>query len=95
PPNGTGIAAQAFPNPAAGGTALRFALSRPGRVTAAVYDVRGRRVRELTATDANAGPQAIAWDGRDGEGRRAPAGAYYARARTPDGDAVARIVLLR
>ena len=44
----------------------------------------GREVRVLArAQGFSAGPQRLAWDGRDGEGREAGAGVYFVRMRTP------------
>jgi len=89
------IPVQAFPNPTTGVTSFRFATSRPGSVQAVVYDVRGRRVRSLASPGAATGTQEIRWDGRDDNGRTAPAGIYFARVRTPDGESAARFVILR
>jgi hypothetical protein len=86
---------QAFPNPTTGATSFRFATSRPGSVQAVVYDVRGRLVRNLTTPDAATGTQEIRWDGHDDTGRAVPAGIYFARVRTPDGESAARFVILR
>jgi subtilisin family serine protease len=51
-------------------------ISGPGpRVV--IFDVNGRRVRQLTL----GGPEGSArWDGRDARGRRVPAGLYFVRA---------------
>jgi hypothetical protein len=86
---------QAFPNPTTGATSFRFATARPGGVQAEIYDVRGRRVRSLATPSAATGAQEIRWDGRDDAGRTAPAGIYFARVRTADGESATRFVILR
>jgi len=49
---------------------ITFNLKTPGRVSLAVYDERGRRIRELLRADPRvAGIQTIWWDGLDREGR--------------------------
>ena len=87
------------PNPARG--ALRFALTRGalGRgdesVLVALYDVRGRRVRALSAkASAGATGLAVTWDGADDAGRAVPAGLYFARARWGGEEATTRVVRL-
>ena len=64
------------PNPFNPSTNVRFELAAPGGVRLAIYDTRGRLVRELLRPHCAAGTQAIAWDGRDGRDRSLPSGAY-------------------
>ncbi len=84
------------PNPARGPVSVRFALARPAVVTARVVDVRGRVVQRrdlgfMTADD----PGAWTWDARDGEGRSAPAGAYWVVIDAGVARASRKIALLR
>lgn len=82
----------AAPSITRSGTELRSARPFAPGDAVAIYDVRGRLVRALSA---GAGETAIAWDGRGMDGARAAAGVYFAR-RTNDRDATsARIVLIR
>ena len=68
------------PNPAAGGvTAFASRLGSVGAVSLGIYDVAGRRVRELVSATRPAGSYADAWDGRDDIGRTVRAGVYFAR----------------
>lgn len=57
------------PNPARESLTLRFALPRETLVRLAIYDVAGRRVRELASGARLAGEQAIGWDLLDERGR--------------------------
>jgi YVTN family beta-propeller protein len=67
-------------NPASAAANVRFEVGRPGPVRLAVYDVRGRLVRDLLgATLQPAGVASVAWDLRDGNGRPVPAGVYFIR----------------
>jgi hypothetical protein len=73
-------------------TATRLELARAAERAGSVsiYDVTGRRVREL---GLGAGATEVGWDGRGAGGSPVPAGVYLARF---DGDgSVARIVRLR
>ncbi|NNE07179.1 MAG: hypothetical protein HKN20_01325 [Gemmatimonadetes bacterium] len=74
------------------GTELRAARPFAPGDAIAIYDVRGRLVREL---QADAGMSSLAWDGRETSGARAAAGVYFARkTNDPQADS-ARIVLVR
>ncbi len=79
-------------NPARGATALRFGLASAGRVSLALYDASGRRVRSLAGGTFAAGEHAVAWDGRDDGGRAVAAGLYFAKLETPGFSATRRIV---
>ena len=88
PPGTTGVGdeipkelsfAPVDPNPAPDGANLRFGLPHAGRVTLAIYDAEGRRVRSLIDAWLPAGIGLTRWDGRDESGERAPSGVYFAR----------------
>jgi hypothetical protein len=83
----------ASPNPARGGTALRFALPAGSRVTLAIYDAAGRLVRTLADGDRPAGEHATTWDLRDGAGRGVGAGLYFARLEAGGRTLVRRIAV--
>jgi hypothetical protein len=67
------------PNPSPGRTSVQFALAHPGRVTVAVYDTRGRRVRLLVDEVREPGRYETAWDGRGPSGQPLPSGVYFCR----------------
>ncbi len=83
-----------WPNPTAGPAALRFAVGRAGQVRAEIFDLQGRRVREL-AGRFEAGQQALQWDGRDAQGREVPAGVYLYVLRAGEGDLGGRLLRIR
>jgi hypothetical protein len=51
------------PNPFNPSTRIGFELAAPGHVTLSVYDVQGRRVRQLVDGQRPAGVQDVSWDG--------------------------------
>jgi hypothetical protein len=67
------------PNPARGPVTLRFALPRAAEVRLAIFDLGGRRVRELASGMAPAGSHEFTWDLRDESGRPTAAGVLFAR----------------
>lgn len=83
------------PNPFGDGTEIRFALAEPTRVDLSVYDVRGRLVRRLRDTMVPAGFHGIRWNGTDSEGRRLPAGVYFARLVAGDVRQTRKLILVR
>jgi hypothetical protein len=69
--------------------------SGPGpKASLAVYDALGRLVRVLSLCSSSLTAHAFVWDGRDGRGRRVPAGVYFYH---PSSGSVARgkLVLIR
>ena len=69
----------AAPNPSGGSTTLSFSLSVSSEVRLAVYDLRGRLVRELLDEVRGTGFHSVAWDGRDHDGLAVSAGIYFGR----------------
>lgn len=84
----------ATPSPAHGATTLRYGLPASGRVSLAIFDVRGARVRTLVDEVQRAGSHTRVWDGRDDEGRSVPAGVYFSRLQHGGRQAEGRIVML-
>jgi hypothetical protein len=70
---------QNYPNPFNPSTRIEFALTAPGHVTLAVYDVLGRRVATLVDGTVPAGSHAAIWQGQDAAGRAVSSGVYIYR----------------
>ena len=88
---GPRIAARVAPNPF--GESVRVSFDAPLAGVprpAGVYDVRGRRIRQLTP-----GRDDLVWDGRDERGRSVPAGVYFIRVPTSGEDRTLRVVKTR
>ncbi len=60
----------------------------------AVYDLLGRRIRDLGA-GSGADSRVVRWDGRTGSGARAPAGLYWIEARSGRTDLRRRLLLIQ
>lgn len=67
------------PNPFNPSTEIHFALPGTGRAELRIYDLAGRRVRNLDAGVLAAGQHTVRWDGRDERGRSVTSGVYLAR----------------
>ena len=71
-------------------------LDAPTRVSASIFDLRGRRVATLLDGAAlAAGEHALAWNGRDGGGRRAASGTYALRVAADGRARTLRLLLSR
>lgn len=85
----------AAPNPTAGETRLAYRLPQGQNVQITVHDLRGRLIRSLVQGAGGEGEHVVMWDGRDGQGRQAPAGVYFVNMKTDQGDLTRRVVLTR
>lgn len=84
----------ATPNPFDAATRLEFTLPARADVAVGIYDLGGRRVRDLGHGSFEAGRHALTWDGRDERGAPLPAGVYFARVSANGEGRVRRLVRL-
>jgi FlgD Ig-like domain len=82
-------------NPSRGRVDLRLELPRSAFVRLEVYDVTGRRVATLVQGEKTGGSYAVAWDGREADGRAAAGGIYFVRLRAGDSTQTRKVVLVR
>jgi hypothetical protein len=87
PPRAVDLA-QNYPNPFNPVTTITYRLPSPGRVTLAVYDVKGRRVDTLVDALRPAGEHTVTWRA-DGLG----SGVYLYRLRTEQGTLTRKCLL--
>jgi hypothetical protein len=88
--------AQNRPNPFTNDTQIRFSVPSGGaRVTLSVFDVAGRRVRELLSAKVTGGVHTVTWDGADDSGLKTGAGVYFYRLEAPDRMLTKKLVRLQ
>jgi len=85
---------RARPNPLQADTRVHYRLSRPLTGSIAIYSTDGRLVRMLHEGRLEAGEHEIAFDGRDGAGRRLAAGGYFVRLSTDQVTASGKLLVL-
>jgi len=73
---------QNYPNPCNPATHIDFYLPSDSRVDLAVYDVRGKRVKNLIDGATSYGHHSVVWDGTDFQGVRVSSGVYFYRLET-------------
>ena len=83
------------PNPFNPTTEIRYSLSRPGRVRLVIYDVQGRRIRELLNEERPVGLQSTTWYGRDDRGQSVASGVYHLRMEVAGETFNQRLTLLK
>jgi hypothetical protein len=84
-----------FPNPFGASTRLEFSLAQRGNVTVSVYDVQGKLVTTLKEGRLREGTQSVTWNGRDANGRRVSAGAYFFKLETRGTVLTSKVVVVR
>lgn len=82
-------------NPFRSGTELSFALAQAGPVHVAIYDLRGRLVRELLDAPRPAGVHRLPWDGTDDRGAGVASGVYLLQLSTDAATQTVRITRVR
>jgi hypothetical protein len=82
-----GLTVSATPNPFSSRVTLRTAGADQLAVT--IYSASGRLVRRLAGTGASS---VLRWDGRDGDGKPVPLGAYFCRVRSGNHACTAQFV---
>lgn len=68
-----------LPNPSRGPTLLRFQLAGDTHAALDVFDMTGRRVREIVGGSLGPGLHEYEWDGRNSEGNPVAGGIYFQR----------------
>jgi hypothetical protein len=68
---------QNFPNPFNPTTTLAFSMKRAENVTLTIYDVGGRRVRQLVNERRDRGAYKVVWDGQNDAGQTVASGVYF------------------
>jgi subtilisin family serine protease len=86
---------QNYPNPFNASTSIRFSLDKPGVVTLSIFDLLGRKVRQLHSGKLSAGEHAYVWDGSDDRGSAVTSGIYFYKLTGDEGSQTRRMVLLK
>lgn len=83
------------PNPSRGPLTLSWDLPADEPALFTIVDSSGRLIARLAGSSSATGVQALRWDACDGQGRRVPAGTYWAVARGREGAAARPVLILR
>ncbi len=76
-PDPMGISA-IYPNPFNPSTTIIYCLEKSGLAELSIINLKGQKLRSVTASVTKPGRHSWIWDGRDEEGRPCSSGVYYA-----------------
>jgi FlgD Ig-like domain/Galactose oxidase, central domain/Kelch motif len=85
----------AYPNPFYSIATISFELARAAEGSVAVYDVQGRRVRELHRGLLPSGLHRVLWDGRNETGMPVASGSYFYRVESQGVRLTRKLILIR
>jgi Arylsulfotransferase (ASST)/FlgD Ig-like domain len=80
------------PNPFSPSTTIRFRLPEEADVDLAIFDIKGRLVKNLANQVMAGGDHAIVWEGDDQSGRSVAAGSYFYRLHIDEEVITGRII---
>lgn len=84
-----------YPNPFASSTRIEYSLACEAAVNITVYDVGGRKVRNLAAATKPAGTHSSHWDGRDSRGAAVSPGVYWCVLKAGRSEMKIKMVVIR
>jgi len=87
--------AKAYSNPFNPRTLIAYELAADGEVSLTVYDMLGRKVRELQTGHKPAGSYQVTWNGADDNGVPLASGSYLVRLLTQDTEQVQKVMLIK
>lgn len=85
----------AVPNPFNPRTRIRWTQASAGPVDLAVFDLRGRRVRQLVQATRPAGAHEAVWSGTDDGDRGVPSGVYFVHLEVSGVPKTQRVLLMK
>ena len=86
---------QSYPNPFNAQTVIKYDLLKPCRVTLAIYNILGQKMRTLVDGRQEAGTKTSNWDGKDQKGRDLASGIYFYQLEAGEVTQTKRMVLLK
>jgi hypothetical protein len=86
---------QNYPNPFNQSTMIGFTLVKSGFVSLDIYDILGRKVRNLVSESMSSGYNSVLWDGTNDSGQDVASGIYFYQLKVGDFSDTKRLALLK
>jgi flagellar hook assembly protein FlgD len=86
---------QNYPNPFNPSTEIKFHISKSQKVTLAVYDLLGRKVKTLVDENVTAGKYKVDWNGTNEYGQKVASGIYFYRLQTEGFNQTRKMLLMK
>ncbi len=94
-PSNTFLVKAPYPNPFNPRTSIKLFVPRDTELSVGIYDLKGRRVRDLYTGDIGLGWHTLIWDGNDDSGSRQASGIYFMRAVSREGSQTYKLTLVK
>jgi hypothetical protein len=85
----------AYPNPFKDNTTIKITLNKPKTVQAAIYNLKGQLVKDISVNAKASLNHDLLWDGTTANNTKASAGLYFYKARTSSGKTITGKLLLQ
>ena len=86
---------QNYPNPFNPTTTIEYEIPQRGNVQIVIYDILGRRIKELLNEEKNTGIYFIIWNGKDNNGISVPSGTYFYQIISGNNIQTKKMILLK
>ncbi|MDO9390740.1 MAG: T9SS type A sorting domain-containing protein [bacterium] len=86
---------QSYPNPAFTEANICYQVSQAGRISLAMYNMLGQKVKTLVDQWQPAGSYTVNWNGQDHQGQRCSAGIYFYKLNVDQAEMTKKLVLAR
>jgi len=86
---------QNYPNPFNPTTTIEYEIPKAGDVEITIFDVQGRKVRELEKSIHDAGNFHVVWDSRNDVGHTVASGTYFYRVQFNGSQLVNKLLLMK
>ncbi len=86
---------QNYPNPFNPITTINYQLSKQTNVVITIYDISGRKIRELVNDNELPGYKSVVWDSRDDYGQMVSAGVYFYHLKAGEYSKSQKMLLLK
>ncbi len=92
---GTLSLSQNYPNPFNPSTTIEYGLPGRSHVTISIFNILGRRVRQLIDESKPAGTHRVLWNGNDGAGAPVSSGVYFFRVIAGNKTIARKMIMLK
>lgn len=86
---------QNYPNPFNPTTTIEYEIPHTGDVEVSIFDVQGKKVKELEKRMKESGSYKAVWDSRDNAGQSVSSGTYFYRVQFNGSQLVNKLLLLK
>ena len=84
-----------YPNPFNPSTTIRYDLSKAGKVSINIYNLKGQKVRTLVNNIQQASHHSVVWNCKDDNGKPVASGIYFYRLKVGDFEKSRKMLLLK